>query len=122
MVEKNTTYTEFLEAPPHVSEWRRFTRVFFQRKLVIFGLAILVLLVITAVFATWLAPYDPYKLGTADSLLQPSMGHPLGTDILGRDTHLRLKDGADGRLYICRGCFHNRHYVGVNCRVFRWRC
>ena len=100
MVEKNTTYTEFLEAPPHVSELRRFTRVFFQRKLVIFGLAILVLLVIAAAFATWLAPYDPNKLGTAESLLQPSMEHPLGTDILGRDTLSRLIYGSRTALMV----------------------
>jgi peptide/nickel transport system permease protein len=64
--------TEFEEAPPRVSEWRRFRRVFFQRKLVLFGLVVLLLLAFAAIFAPWLAPHDPYRGNLADSLVQPS--------------------------------------------------
>jgi peptide/nickel transport system permease protein/oligopeptide transport system permease protein len=85
-----TSGTEFLEAPPRVSPWRRFSRVFLQRKLVIFGLAILLLLLFTAIFADWLAPHDPYKGNLRDSLLQPNSKYLLGTDIQGRDTLSRL--------------------------------
>ena len=76
------------------SEWRRFRRVFFSRGMVRFGLIVLLLLVLTAAFANWLAPYNPYKPGMADSLLQPCKEHPLGTDILGRDTLSRLIYGS----------------------------
>jgi len=62
--------------------------------MVVFGLIVLLLLVFTAIFATWLAPYDPYKLGVADSLLQPSKEHLLGSDTLGRDTLSRLIYGS----------------------------
>ncbi len=79
-----------LEAPPRVSEWARFRRVFFQRKLVIFGLVILFCLVFCAAFASFLAPHDPYKGKMADSLVQPCREYPLGTDIQGRDTLSRL--------------------------------
>jgi peptide/nickel transport system permease protein len=82
--------TEFLEAPPRVSAWRRFRRVFLQRKLVIFGLVVLSLLVFTAIFAPWLAPYDPYRGDLRDSLLQPNSKYLLGTDLQGRDTLSRL--------------------------------
>jgi peptide/nickel transport system permease protein/oligopeptide transport system permease protein len=85
-----TSGTEFSEAPPRVSEWRRFSRVFLQRKLVIFGLAILLLLLFTAMFADWIAPHDPYKGELRDSLLQPNSKYLLGTDIQGRDTLSRL--------------------------------
>jgi peptide/nickel transport system permease protein len=82
------------EAPPHISEWRRFWRVFIQRKLVMIGLVILLLLVIAAVFAPWLAPYDPYRGEMRDALSQPSWKYLLGTDIQGRDTLSRLIYGA----------------------------
>jgi peptide/nickel transport system permease protein len=92
--------TEFSEAPPRVSAWRRFRRVFFQRKLVIFGLTVLALLVFTAVFAPWLAPHDPYRGNLADSLSPPSRQYPLGTDIQGRDTLSRLIFGTRTALLV----------------------
>jgi peptide/nickel transport system permease protein len=84
----------FSESPPHISEWRRFWRVFLQRKLVIIGLVILLILVITAIFAPLLAPYDPYRGEMREALAQPSLKHLLGTDIQGRDTLSRLIYGA----------------------------
>jgi len=80
----------FNEAPPRVTEWRRFWRVFFQRKLVMIGLAILLLLVIAAIFAPLLAPYDPFRGEMRDALSQPSWKYLLGTDIQRRDTLSRL--------------------------------
>ena len=79
------------EAPPRVSEWKRFRRVFFQRKLVLFGLVVLGIMLFLAITANWVSPYDPYKgdLGNA-SLLQPSAQHWLGTDLQGRDELSRL--------------------------------
>ncbi|OGO07393.1 MAG: ABC transporter permease [Chloroflexi bacterium RBG_13_57_8] len=90
----------FFEAPPRVSEWRRFGRVFFQRKLVIFGLVVLALLIISAAFAPLLAPYDPYIGTLSDSLAQPSLKYLLGTDIQGRDTLSRLIYGAQVALIV----------------------
>ncbi|MGB9920658.1 MAG: ABC transporter permease [Moorellales bacterium] len=88
------------EAPPRVSEWRRFRRVFFSRSLVRFSLAILVLLVFTACFAPWLAPYDPYQPGVGRPLEPPSREHLLGTDTLGRDTLSRLIYGSRTALLV----------------------
>jgi peptide/nickel transport system permease protein len=100
MAKSHTTGTEFSEAPPRVSEWQRFRRVFFSRGVVVFGLIILLLLLFTAIFVAWLAPYDPYQPGVADSLLQPCKEHPLGTDILGRDTLSRLIYGSRTALMV----------------------
>ncbi|MBA7716697.1 Glutathione transport system permease protein GsiD [subsurface metagenome] len=101
MVEKHTSDIGFSEAPVRVSEWRRFRRVFFERKLVAFGLVVLLLMVIAAIFAPLLAPYDPYELGDAgESLLQPSGEHLLGTDLIGRDTLSRLIYGARTALMV----------------------
>ena len=90
MSEKHTIRTDFTEIPPRISEWRRFRRVFFSRKIVVFGLIVIVALIITAIFAPWLAPHDPYKMELKDKLLKASWEHPFGTDSLGRDTLSRI--------------------------------
>ena len=94
MAEKSTNAKNLSNAPRRVSETRRFWRVFLQRKIVIFGLVVFALLVIAAVFAPWLAPYNPYIGNMADSLQQPNRHYWLGTDIQGRDTLSRLIYGA----------------------------
>lgn len=100
MPEKKTTLLGASEAPPSVNEWHRFRRVFFQRKLVIFGLIILALLVFTAIFAPWLAPHDPYRGKMSDSLSPPCKKYILGTDIQGRDTLSRLIYGSRTALMV----------------------
>jgi peptide/nickel transport system permease protein len=94
MTKDNTQDTTFTEAPPRITEWHRFRRVFFSRKIVMFGMIILVVLILAAVFANWLSPYDPYKPDMSSSLLQPTTQHLLGTDIFGRDTLTRLIYGS----------------------------
>jgi peptide/nickel transport system permease protein len=100
MAERRVTVADFSESPLRISEWRRFRRVFFSRGVVVFGLVILFFLLLTAIFATWLAPYDPYRTGVANSLAQPSMKHWLGADILGRDTLSRLIYGSRTALMV----------------------
>jgi len=100
MTERNTTVEEFQEAPPRVNEWRRFWRVFLQRKIVIFGLVILFLLVFSAIFADLIAPHDPYRGVMADSLQTPNSTYWLGTDIQGRDTLSRLIYGTRTALMV----------------------
>ena len=94
MVEQEAKTAEFSEIQAPASEWRRFRRVFFNRGIVIAGLAILVILFLIAIFAKQLAPYDPYQPGVAKSLAQPSAQHWLGADLLGRDTLSRLIYGS----------------------------
>ncbi|MGD1117899.1 MAG: ABC transporter permease [Dehalococcoidales bacterium] len=94
MSKESPVSLSFSEAPPRVSELRRFTRVFFGRKLVLFGLIIILITVIAAVFAPLLAPYDPYKPDLDNTLLSPNWHHLLGTDAIGRDTLSRLIFGA----------------------------
>jgi peptide/nickel transport system permease protein len=74
------------ENTPRVSEWRRFFKVFFSRGVVVFGLFMIIIFIIAAVFAPWLSPYDPDKIDMNNTLLQPGKAHWLGTDVLGRDT------------------------------------
>jgi len=84
----------FSESKKRVSEWKRFSRVFFAKAAVAVGLGVLLLLFITAIFAPQLAPYDPYDPVAADSLAHPSARHWLGCDLLGRDTLSRLIYGS----------------------------
>lgn len=101
MAENDITSADLTQVSlSYFSEWRRFRRVFFSRGMVVFGLIVLLLLLFTAIFATWLAPYNPYKPGVADSLLQPSKEHPLGSDTLGRDTLSRLIYGSRTALMV----------------------
>jgi len=88
------TAETFHEIPARVSEWKRFSRVFFQRKLVIFGLFILAILIIVAIFAPLLTPYNPTMGNISQSMQAPNVKHLLGTDLQGRDVLTRLIYGS----------------------------
>jgi peptide/nickel transport system permease protein len=88
------------EAPPHISEVRRFFRVFLGRGLVVFGTIVILIFVILAIFAPQIAPYDPLKKNLDEALQQPSWHHLLGTDSIGRDTLSRLIYGSQISLII----------------------
>ncbi len=65
-----------------------------KNPLAVTGLVIVITLCIIAIFAPWLAPYDPQAIDTWHILEPPSMAHLLGTDSLGRDCLSRLIYGA----------------------------
>jgi len=88
------------EAPPRVSGFRRFSRVFFGRKLVAAGLVIIGIYVLLAILAPVIAPYDPYEPDVSAALSGPSREHLLGTDPIGRDTFSRIVYGARTSLMI----------------------
>ena len=100
MSTKHVVAASFAEVPPRVSEFRRFCRVFFGRRVVTFGLVIILVLILTAIFASLIAPYNPYKQNLDQGLLQPSREHLLGTDALGRDTLSRVIYGTRTSLMV----------------------
>jgi peptide/nickel transport system permease protein len=55
-----------------------------------FGVVVVILFLLTAAFAPWLTPYDPYEKNFDNLLASPSSQHWLGTDTLGRDTLSRI--------------------------------
>jgi len=79
--------------------WRRLTR----NKLAMGGLVVICLLLLVAVFADLLAPYDPSRLFPGQSYAPPSAAHWLGTDDVGRDVLSRLIHGA--RVSLAVGVF-----------------
>lgn len=76
-------------------QWKVMLRRFTQNKLAVFGGLIVLVLILTAIFAPFIAPYDPVFSQDYQHILQPpSYGHILGTDDLGRDTFSRIVFGA----------------------------
>src|SRR5512143_3477495 len=105
------TLTAAPSAAPY-SEFRRVMRVFFGRRLAVFGLVIIVLLILTAIFAPFLAPYDPYKMDMVHTLDQPSSKHLLGTDSLGRDVLSRIIYGTRTSILVAIGAIGMATVIG----------
>jgi peptide/nickel transport system permease protein len=78
------------------SAWKRATR---SGGLVI-GLAIAVAMVIIAIAAPWLAPFDPNEQNVLLKLEPPSAEHWFGTDAFGRDVLSRVIYGARISLFV----------------------
>jgi peptide/nickel transport system permease protein len=66
------------------------TEFFIKNKLAMAGAIIIIALSLSAVFAPWLAPYDPSDQKLMDRLEGPSWKHPFGNDELGRDILSRI--------------------------------
>jgi peptide/nickel transport system permease protein len=98
---------------PAINEWRRFFRILFQRKFVIFAAFVLVCLVVVAIFAPLIAPYSPYKQDLGATLQSPSGAHLLGTDPLGYDEFSRLVYGARTALEVGFGTVAFAAIIGV---------
>lgn len=64
-------------------------RKFFRHNSAVIGLAVLVVLVLVALLAPLIAPYDPIQI-SRDVMLPPSRDHFMGTDNLGRDVFSRV--------------------------------
>lgn len=69
-----------------------------RQKMVFFGTLVLLLL-LAAAFAPYLAPYDPYEQDLANALKPPGAAHLLGTDRYGRDMLSRVIVGAQTTIF-----------------------
>lgn len=94
--------TEFdtLAAAPEESRFMRLLKQFVsEHPLGAFGAVIVLVLILVAIFAPWIAPYGP-KVTDFDAYLQPSHQHWFGTDHLGRDIFSRVVWGSQLSLYV----------------------
>ncbi|GLW39497.1 D-ala-D-ala transporter subunit [Pectobacterium actinidiae] len=64
------------------------------------GSAIVLMLILVAIFAPWIATHDPLVQDLANALQAPSAAHYFGTDEFGRDVFSRLVYGSRITLYI----------------------
>jgi ABC-type dipeptide/oligopeptide/nickel transport system permease subunit len=86
--------SELAAAPPVVeTEERRGRRSALRRPLALVGFAIVLFWAVLALFAPWIAPYDPLAQDFA-LFESPSREHLFGTDELGRDVLSRVVYGA----------------------------
>jgi len=68
--------------------------------LAIVSVLMLLLVVVTAIFAPQIAPYDPYRVNMKERLQAPSADHIMGTDNVGRDVFSRIVYGSRTSLVI----------------------
>jgi peptide/nickel transport system permease protein len=89
--------------------WRQFRR----HRTGVFGLAVVVVLVLVALLAPWLAPTDPFT--TSRAALQPpgTPGHLLGTDHLGRDVLSGITWGARVSLIVGLAAAFTATVIGI---------
>jgi peptide/nickel transport system permease protein len=70
--------------------WKRFRK----NRLALVGAIIVIFLFIVAIFAAFIAPYDPGQINIRRILDEPSAEHLFGTDALGRDVLSRMVFGS----------------------------
>lgn len=77
---------------------KKIVKNYTKQKLLLFGgLALLVILM--AMFAPYLTPYDPYEQDLGNALLPPGGAHLLGTDRYGRDMLSRVIMGSRSTIF-----------------------
>ncbi|HID15220.1 MAG TPA: D,D-dipeptide ABC transporter permease, partial [Candidatus Atribacteria bacterium] len=62
--------------------------------LTLIGASLVILLILMAIFAPLIAPYNPNKINLREKLTPPSLKHPFGTDEVGRDLLSRVIYGS----------------------------
>lgn len=78
-----------------------------------FGLVVSVGLVVAALFAPEIAPYDPVEQNYGATNQPPSLAHPFGTDRFGRDVFSRVVHGTRYALGLGVGILAIQVVVGV---------
>jgi peptide/nickel transport system permease protein len=95
-----------VEAPSNIVRTRRAgtvgvaLRLLLANPLGLFGLVTVLVIILAAVFAQWLAPYDPTRIMAGPRLAPPSLDHWLGTDQIGRDVFSRVLVGGQIALQV----------------------
>lgn len=76
---------------PHGNSlWSIRWQIFRRNKMAVAGGCFVLLLIFTALFAPWIAPYSYDGGNILEAYEPPSLSHPLGTDAVGRDVLSRL--------------------------------
>lgn len=84
-----------------------------KQPLAALGLVLLAIFVACAVFAPWLAPYDPAQVDLGGRLVSPCAAHWFGTDALGRDILSRTIYGARISMMVSVGVVGLSLAVGI---------
>ena len=84
----------------NLGRFYRVTTALLRNPLAALGALIILLLVLAAVFAPWIAPYSPTGQNLSNRLVPPGGDHWMGTDELGRDIYSRVIYGSQITLTI----------------------
>src|SRR5690348_4146814 len=76
--------------PPEPGPWRRAWQRLRRRPAALLGLAVVLGFIVLALFAPWLAPFDPIATSWSAIRKAPSAEHWFGTDEIGRDVLARV--------------------------------
>lgn len=83
-----------------LDRFKTFFKYYKRNKIAVFALVILILIILAAIFADFLTPYDYTEQIPQDNFLKPSAEHIMGTDNFGRDIFSRVLKGAQISLKI----------------------
>ena len=86
--------TELEQLVPRIGRRRRVGILIRGNPLGFFGLLVVLVLAVFAIFAPLIAPYAPDDIGAGPVRANPSLAHLFGTDNLGRDMFSRVVFGA----------------------------
>lgn len=107
------TYSQGLPTPRGISRWLSGAIRVRPRGATLAAAVFLCLIVLTAVFAPLIAPYDPTELAPGKRLQPMSVEHWLGTDAFGRDLFSRVVYGAQVSLMVGVGVAFASLLIGM---------
>ncbi|MEO6829303.1 MAG: ABC transporter permease, partial [Acidobacteriaceae bacterium] len=84
-----------------------------SQPLAILGLFFLAVFIVLAIFAPWIAPYDPAAIHLHTRLAAPSAAHWFGTDELGRDILSRVVFGTRISMMVATSVVSMALFTGI---------
>lgn len=87
--------------------------VLLRNRLSALGLFLVLLILLTALFAPYLITHDPFQMNLPDRLQTPTAKHWLGTDIYGRDIFTRVVLGSQIAMRVAMGAVLLAVLIGV---------
>ncbi len=111
----NTTEIQTVEEPRRLREksvWGTIKKML-RIPLAAFGMVVILIVIISAIFAPWLAPHNPMAMDIDNMLSGPTWKHPLGADQMGRDTLSRIIYGSRVALMVSIGAVSLGILLGV---------
>ena len=92
------TSSDTARASAQATFWSRTTKILFGRPETAFATIVIMVFVVVAILAPYIAPYDPMNQAIANINKLPTWEHWLGTDLFGRDVFSRLIHGSRNSL------------------------
>src|SRR5256714_10852245 len=105
--------TDTYEVGERMSAWEATWRRFRCNKRALVGMAIIVILVITAMVSSFWTPYDVWRQSLGPTYQGPTGKHPFGLDDSGRDILSRLMGGAQVSMVVGVGTATLSSIIGI---------